>query len=122
MPIVFARVGAVLWSPIDAKPKAAGEPARIRHLRADPRASLLLDHYDASWTRLWWLRLDVDARVVQPPDPEADPEVAAAVAALKRKYPQYGTLPVLRPPPTLLAFSRAGLASWCAGADAVPRL
>lgn len=120
VPVVFARVGGILWSPIDAKPKARREPARVRYLRARPRAGLLLDHYDARWTRLWWLRIDADARIVEPPDPDADPEVAAAVAALRAKYPQYDDLPVLREPPVLLALRTVARASWCASRDAIP--
>ncbi len=119
VPVVFARVGSLLWSPVDAKPKAAGELARVRNLRANPRASLLLDHYDENWTRLWWLRVDANARVAEPPDPDADPEVTAAVAALRRKYRQYHDIPVLRAPPTLLALDPIAVTGWCASRDAI---
>ena len=112
-------MGARLWSPIDAKPKADRELARVRHLRRNPQASLLLDHYDGDWTRLWWLRVDVDATIVQPADVESDRQVAAAVDALRRKYPQYATLPVLRDPPTLVALEPTRVSSWCAGPAAL---
>ncbi len=52
IPIVFARCGGELWSPVDGKPKRGGEPTRIRNARGQPAVSLLLDHYDADWTRL----------------------------------------------------------------------
>jgi PPOX class probable F420-dependent enzyme len=120
VPIVFARVQGLLWSPIDAKPKAAGELARVRHLRESPAASLLLDDYSEDWSRLWWLRVDADARVVEPGDPDADPAAAAAVAALRAKYPQYARVAVLRAPATLLALRPVRIASWCAGREAVP--
>ena len=61
----------------------------MRHLRANPAASLLLDDYAEDWSRLWWLRVDATARVVEPATLAADPEVAAVVAALRAKYPQY---------------------------------
>ena len=122
VPVVFARAGSLLWSPVDAKPKAAGELVRVRNLRANPKASLLLDHYDENWTRLWWLRVDMNARVAEPPDPEADTEVAAAVAALRRKYPQYHDIPVLRAPPTLLALDPITVTGWCASRDAISML
>ncbi len=48
LPVVFARVDGVLWSAVDGKPKAGGELARIRHVRADPRVALLLDEYTGS--------------------------------------------------------------------------
>jgi len=120
VPIVFARVQGLLWSPIDAKPKAPGELARVRHLRANPAASLLLDDYSEDWSRLWWLRVDATARVVEPEDPDADPAAAAAVAALRAKYPQYARVAVLREPAVLLELRPVRIASWCAGREAVP--
>ncbi len=120
VPIVFARARGALWSAIDAKPKAPVELARVRHLRANPAASLLFDDYTPDWSRLWWLRVDVTARVVEPASLEADPEAAAAVAALRAKYPQYAQLAVLRDPPVLLALEPLRIQSWCASRDAVP--
>jgi PPOX class probable F420-dependent enzyme len=124
VPIVFARAQGLLWSPIDAKPKLPGDLARVRHLRANPAASLLLDDYADDWSRLWWLRVDVTARAVEPAhpdaDPDADPAVCAAVAALRAKYPQYAKVAVLREPAVLLELRPVQIASWCAGREAVP--
>ena len=122
LPIVFARVGGYLWTPIDGKPKRAGEPARVRRVAENPRVELLLDEYHEDWSRLWWLRVAGDARVVQPPQPERDPDVAPVLAALRSKYPQYAALPVLRDPPTLLAVRPTRIQSWCAGESAVEAL
>ena len=119
LPIVFARDGGALWSPVDGKPKAGGELARVRRVCANPRVSLLLDHYEERWERLWWLRVDGEASVVAPADPERDPAVAGALRALRRKYPQYGTVPVLRDPPTLLRIEPVRRRSWCAGEAAL---
>jgi PPOX class probable F420-dependent enzyme len=107
VPVVFARAGGRIWSPVDTKPKRGGELARVRHLRREPRAALLLDHYDADWKRLWWLRLDGRAEVVERAEPEA-------VAALRSKYPQYAAVGVLREPPVLLALDVRSRRSWCA--------
>jgi PPOX class probable F420-dependent enzyme len=120
VPIVFARVHGLLWSPIDAKPKAPVELARVRHLRASPAASLLLDDYAEDWSRLWWLRIDATARVVEPAMLEADTDVAAVVGTLRAKYPQYGRVAVLRDPPVLLELRPLRIESWCAGRGAVP--
>lgn len=111
VPVVFAQCEGVLWSPVDGKPKRAGELARSTHVRREPRVSLLLDEYTEDWSRLWWLRVDGEASVVAPNDPA---EVAAVAAELRRKYPQYQTTAVLREPPVLLRIVPVKIASWCA--------
>jgi PPOX class probable F420-dependent enzyme len=87
VPIVFAQSGGALWSPIDGKAKRGVELARVRNLRRDTRVCLLLDHYDADWTKLWWLRIDGRGALVR-----ADSAEARAVAdALRAKYPEYAS-------------------------------
>ena len=113
VPIVFARHEGIIYSPVDGKPKSGRELARVRHVRADPRVSLLLDDYDRDWTRLWWLRADGLARVLEAPAADA-PELAAPVAALRAKYAQYRDVPVLRDPPTLLAIELTPPSTWSA--------
>lgn len=115
VPIVFVRSRGRLWSPVDGKPKRGGELARVRNLRAHPEASLLLDDYGSDWTQLWWIRIDARAEVFQPASAD-DPDVSHAVAALEAKYPQYARVPVLRAPPTLIAFEPVRIASWTASA------
>jgi PPOX class probable F420-dependent enzyme len=121
VPVVFARTGALLWSPVDGKPKAGAELARVRHVRAEPRVSLLLDHYEPDWRCLWWLRISGAARVVEPSGGRADAEPDAAVAALRAKYPQYLSVSVLREPPTLIRVETVRVRSWCAGDEALAR-
>jgi PPOX class probable F420-dependent enzyme len=122
LPLVFARVAGTLWSPVDGKPKAGGEPARVRQLREHPLVELCFDHYEDDWRLLWWVRVEGVARVVQPPDPETDPDAAPALAALRRKYPQYERTPLLGEPPTLLAIRPGAIRSWRAGEDAAAGL
>jgi PPOX class probable F420-dependent enzyme len=119
VPIVFARSGGVIWSPVDGKPKHGTELARLRHVAANPRVCLLLDRYDADWSRLWWIRVDGSARVVRIADPESG-EHAAAVAGLRAKYPQYARVALFRDTPTLLRIEVSRLRSWCAGPEALP--
>ena len=121
VPIVFARAAGAIWSPVDGKPKRGGELARIRNVRRDPRVSLLFEHYEADWTRLWWLRVAGDAEVRIAVHPE-DAEETAAVAALRQKYPQYARVPVLGPEATLLRIRVIARRSWCASSEAVSRL
>jgi PPOX class probable F420-dependent enzyme len=117
VPIVFARRDGALWSPVDGKPKGGGELARVRNLRERPRVSVLLDHYDADWRRLWWLRVDGRARAVEGAPDAGDAELAAVAAALRAKYPQYAEWPLFRGRPLLLRIAIDALRSWCAGAE-----
>ena len=58
VPVVFAVVDDVVGVPIDTvKPKASTTLQRERNLALDPRATLLVEHWDpADWSRLWWVR------------------------------------------------------------------
>jgi PPOX class probable F420-dependent enzyme len=113
LPIVFARVDDALWSPVDGKPKRTAELARLAFLARHPRVSLLLDEYDDDWTRLWWLEVRGRAEVVRAAS-EADPQIAAAAAALRAKYPQYAATPLFAGAPTLVRISMDGTRSWAA--------
>ena len=79
VPVVFAIEGDDLWVAVDHKPKATRDLTRLRNLAGQPRVSVLVDHYDDDWTRLWWVRLDGAATVVDD----------GPVALLGAKYPQY---------------------------------
>jgi PPOX class probable F420-dependent enzyme len=120
VPIVFVWHAGRLHSPVDGKPKAGGELARLRDVRRDPRVCVLLDGYADDWARLWWLRLDGVAEVVSAAGEEEAP-IAAAAAALRAKYPQYRTTPLFRGEPTLLVVRVERVRSWCAGPEALPR-
>ena len=114
VPIVFAEVGECLWSPIDGKPKSGRELARVRNIRERPSVSLLLDEYTHDWKRLWWIRIEATGHVVQPDRAHEDAAFSAAIEALRAKYPQYASVPLVQSPPTLLAFDSLRMHSWCA--------
>lgn len=86
------RVGRpLLYTPIDEKPKASDDPARlsrVRDLLVLPSAVLLADRWDEDWTRLGWVRVYGAAEILEP-QPHEREEHATAVAALRAKYPQY---------------------------------
>lgn len=117
VPVVFARSARRLWLPVDGKPKREGraELARVANIRRDARVALLLDHYEADWSGLWWLRIEGQAELIG----ERAPGFDAALAALLRKYPQYKETPPFRPgtPPTLIAVSPLRTSSWATSAD-----
>ncbi|BAW08428.1 TIGR03668 family PPOX class F420-dependent oxidoreductase [Nocardia seriolae] len=77
---------------IDHKPKSTTDLRRLRNIAANPRVSLLADHYDEDWTRLWWARLDGVAEILTAPA-----ELDAPLAWLSEKYPQYRATPPTGP-------------------------
>jgi PPOX class probable F420-dependent enzyme len=85
LPLTFAVVGAQVWSAVDDKPKRVpGERlARLRWLRARPASTLTVDRYDEDWTRLAWVQIVGEIRIVDLPGHED------ALAALAARYPQY---------------------------------
>jgi PPOX class probable F420-dependent enzyme len=103
-PVTFARVGELIVSAIDDKPKR-GTPARIARLRAHPRAALTVDRYDADWTRLAWVQLLGDVTV--------EPVDDASLHALQARYPVYRARPPKGPllklrPERVLSWRAAG--------------
>jgi PPOX class probable F420-dependent enzyme len=106
VPITFAMVEGRIVHMVDHKPKRSVELKRLANLRTDSHASLLVDHYQEDWARLWWIRVDGQAVVS-----DQGPEWESARQALTRKYPQYQT----RPPegPAVLMTIR-NITSWAA--------
>jgi PPOX class probable F420-dependent enzyme len=85
VPVCFALDGDVVYSAVDDKPKATRSLTRLDNVRASPGAALLVDHYDEDWQRLWWVRADGEARVLE----ESAPEHRRAAELLRGKYDQY---------------------------------
>jgi len=109
VPIVFALVGDTLYTAVDEKPKRSRTLRRIENARERPDVTVLADHYEENWTRLWWVRLRGRARVL---DGEGD-ETADAVAALTAKYEQYREAPPGHP---VLAVDHEDWRGWAAEA------
>ena len=106
VPACFAIDDGWLAIPVDAvKPKGSSALGRIRNLERDPRATLLVERWDAAdWSRLWWVRLLL---VHQP----APPAVAALLeAGLRSRYPQYASVAFL----ALLTFRIDHVSGWSA--------
>jgi PPOX class probable F420-dependent enzyme len=105
VPVVFALVGDVVWTAVDAKPKSTTALRRLDNVRAHPRVSLLVDVYGDDWSTLWWVRADGAARVLEVED------AAAGLDALIAKYPQYQEQ---RPPGPVLRIEVRRWSSWSA--------
>jgi PPOX class probable F420-dependent enzyme len=84
VPIVFALAGDTVYSAVDRKPKRSRTLRRIENARVRPDVTILVDHYDDDWTRLWWIRLRGRARVLDTGD-----ERERALELLREKYSQY---------------------------------
>jgi PPOX class probable F420-dependent enzyme len=60
VPVVYT-VGAdnAIYIPVDTvKAKGTARLQRLDNIAADPRCTLLVEHYDDDWTRLWWARVN----------------------------------------------------------------
>lgn len=108
VPICFVLAGAVIYHAVDHKPKATRRLARLANLAADPRATVLADHYEEDWSALWWVRADGRARVLE--DVTAR-EAARALDLLAERYAQYREH---RPAGPVIALDVERLTGWTA--------
>lgn len=88
VPVVFVVCGETLYTAVDDKPKTTRRLARLADIVATGRVSVLVDHYDDDWSRLWWVRVDGTAEVL-PVDAD---ESGSAIDALVAKYRQYRSM------------------------------
>jgi PPOX class probable F420-dependent enzyme len=104
VPIVFALDGDTLYSAVDRKPKRSRKLRRIENARARPDVTVLVDHYEEDWARLWWIRLRGRARVL-----DEGEERERALALLREKYEQYRIEP---PDGPVLAVDLTDVRAW----------
>jgi PPOX class probable F420-dependent enzyme len=88
VPIVFALDGDTLYTAVDAKPKRSRRLRRVENARRRPDVTVLFDHYEDDWRRLWWARARGRARVL-----DGGAEAAGALALLEGRYQQYRERP-----------------------------
>src|SRR3954449_13292128 len=76
--------------PVDrVKQKSSSRLQRERNLEADPRAALLVEHWERDdWSRLWWVRAEL-RRDGEPPSSRVS-DLSERLAA---RYPQYHDKP-----------------------------
>jgi PPOX class probable F420-dependent enzyme len=93
LPITFALDGGAFVTAVDQKPKrvAPERLARVRWLRARPRAALTIDHYDDDWSSLAWVQAIGEVRVLDAGD------APSSLAALSARYEPYRDRPPAGP-------------------------
>jgi len=91
VPFTFAGLDDhTLVSVVDHKPKRTMKLQRLDNVRANPAVTVLADHYEDDWGRLWWVRARGDATVLDAPADEH-------LEALIEKYAQYRDRPPTGP-------------------------
>jgi PPOX class probable F420-dependent enzyme len=106
--VTFALDEDIVVSAVDHKPKRTQQLQRLRNLEERPTASLLVDHYEDDWSKLWWVRLDLDVEIVRD-----GPRRAGLLEPLIRKYADYR---VTAPQGPVLTMRIRSTTSWSASA------
>jgi len=108
VPVCYAFDGARFYTPLDEKPKRAGDRAlrRVRNIEARHEASLVIDRYDDDWSRLGYVLVSGPAGLLEP----GDPAHAVALARLRERYPQYRAMALESRP--VISLTPASVASW----------
>ena len=107
VPITFALLDGDedrLVSIVDQKPKSTTRLRRLDNIRAHPEVTVLVDHYEDDWTRLWWVRLRGTASIAS-----EGPAFDEAREALVARYPQYVAAP---PPGPVVEVAVADWSGW----------
>ena len=86
VPICFAFDSKYFYSPIDEKPKRSAPTnlKRLRNIRDNPQASLVIDYYEEDWSKLAYVLITGTARIQQ-----RGKTHNRAVTLLRKKYSQY---------------------------------
>ena len=96
VPCCFVLDADTVYSAVDAKPKTTVALQRLENIKANAAVSLLVDHYEEDWTRLWWVRVDGTGRIAE------GGERQVALELLVAKYEQYRSSP---PPGPVVAIA-----------------
>lgn len=93
LPVTFALHENAIVTAVDHKRKSvpADRLARVRWLKARPRAALTVDHYEDDWSRLRWVQAIGVVTIIDAGD------APGAVAALTARYPAYRDHPPTGP-------------------------
>ncbi len=106
VPITFTLDHDTIYFAVDFKPKKTADLQRLRNIEANPSVSVLVDHYEDDWTKLWWVRVDGSARIV------IDGAVfEKGIALLTQRYAAYRSA---RPAGPVVAIAVERMTGWSA--------
>jgi len=111
VPICFVLDGDTLYTAVDEKPKRSRRLKRLENIATHPAVSVLVDHYEEDWSKLWWVVAEGCAEIVEPND---EPR---ALELLVGKYSQYESE---RPRGPVIVVRILRWRSWSATAGAWP--
>ena len=106
VPICFAVENGTLYFAVDTKPKRTTDLKRLRNIAANPTVAILVDHYEEDWDKLWWVRIDGNARILI-----EHAEIERALDLLAERYQQYRAN---RPGGPVVAVSIEHTSGWAA--------
>ena len=106
VPITFAMGDDELYFAVDHKPKRTVNLQRLRNIEANPAVSVLVDHYENDWSKLWWVRMDGQARIV-----DAGERRDQAIGLLCARYEQSRSVPPAGP---VVAIAVQRMSGWSA--------
>lgn len=86
VPVCFAAWQERIYIALDEKPKAVEvrRLRRVKNILENPHVSLVVDHYEDDWSKLWFVMVEGSARLEKLP--------ASALKQLREKYPQYRSM------------------------------
>jgi PPOX class probable F420-dependent enzyme len=107
IPICYVFDGKEFFSPIDEKPKrtAPRQLKRVKNILENSRVSLVIDRYDEDWSRLAYVLVTGNARILS-----SGEKYRKAAKLLRRKYRQYRSMAIHERPMIVIRPMR--IASW----------
>jgi len=108
VPVVYVvDADGYVGVPVDrVKQKASSRLQRERNLERDPRATLLVEHWDRDdWSQLWWVRAELRWQ------PEAASRAKSLAGLLAARFEQYREQPFAHQ----LVLHVVGISGWAAG-------
>jgi PPOX class probable F420-dependent enzyme len=108
VPVCYAHAELSFYIALDAKPKrvAPEQLKRVRNIRANPQAALVIDRYAEDWASLAYLLVQGSAALL----PVGDAEQRQAVTLLRLRYPQYAEMPIQEHP--VIVIRASSLVAW----------